>query len=108
MIAEAVDADVPGWEEGSREAGIVTAYRTDLDGIARRVKELEEKVANRKKEFEVDKRPPSGRKPGRVSCCFLESSGKPGEGAGHPPSNHHPFDAWDRQRKGQRSRMTHR
>lgn len=47
-IAEAVDANVPGWEAGSREAGLITRYREDLDGLATRVKELEEEIANRR------------------------------------------------------------
>ena len=46
--AEAVDADVPGWKEGSSEADLFNGHRKDLDGLAHRVKELEEELANRK------------------------------------------------------------
>lgn len=47
-IAEAVDADLPAWKEGVREGELLDTYRKDLDGLARRVKELEQRPAKRR------------------------------------------------------------
>lgn len=47
-IAEAVDADVPGWKAGTIEAEVGDTYRKDFDGLAHREKQLEQDSASRK------------------------------------------------------------